>query len=95
MEYRCSTAIKVLGEGCEVCNPLQALQYAKDMTIDLNVEIDHLRIANLRARRDQTLHLVELAQDLDMPTNVIQWLRVEAGKLIELPNADVSSGGQD
>jgi hypothetical protein len=87
MKCKCSMAIKVLGEGCEACNPAQALEYAKDTIIGLNVEIDELKISSLRARRDQTLHLVELAQDLDLPSSVIQWLRAEAGKLIELPNS--------
>lgn len=46
------------------------------------MQADH-QLALMRARRDQTQHLVELAQDLDLPISVIQWLRAEAGRMID------------
>jgi hypothetical protein len=46
---------------------------------------DDFALTLMRARRDQVLHLVELAQDIGLPDNVIHWLRAEAGKLIEIP----------
>jgi hypothetical protein len=53
-----------------------------------------LPLMMLRARRDQVLHLAELAQDINAPANIIQWLRAEAGKLIEIPSAPaVEQGG--
>ena len=42
-ECKCSMAIKVFGDGCEVCNPAQALWYAKGTIEDQANEIEWLR----------------------------------------------------
>lgn len=30
MECKCNIREKLVGDGCEVCNPIKALEYAKD-----------------------------------------------------------------
>ena len=41
-ECNCSMRTKVLGDGCEVCNPIQALEYAKDAIADLTAENERM-----------------------------------------------------
>lgn len=38
-ECSCSLRVKLVGDGCEVCNPAKALEYAKDTIEDLESQL--------------------------------------------------------
>jgi hypothetical protein len=47
-ECQCDLRTKLVGDGCEVCNPALALEYAKQTIDDLRAEVEALRAAALR-----------------------------------------------
>ena len=39
MECKCNLREKLVGDGCEVCNPAKALEYAKERMADLEARL--------------------------------------------------------
>ena len=44
-ECKCKLAQKLVGDGCEACNPAKALDYAKDTIEDLRARVTELEDA--------------------------------------------------
>lgn len=42
-ECKCNVRTQVLGDGCSICNPMQALEYARQTISDLQEEITEER----------------------------------------------------
>ena len=45
LECKCTLSEKAVGDGCEVCNPSRALEYALETIAEQQCEIDRLREA--------------------------------------------------
>lgn len=42
-ECKCTMAQRIVGDGCEVCNPAQALEYAGERIETLTAQVEALR----------------------------------------------------
>lgn len=66
MKCKCKTlAQKLTGDGCEICNPSKALEYAKETIKDLEEEVEILKgtIKSLTGEWIITSHRVGLEDD--------------------------------
>lgn len=49
-ECKCSMKTRLVGDGCSVCNPAKALEYAKETIEDQKTEIHRLEAIEAAAR---------------------------------------------
>lgn len=59
-ECECSLRGSILGDGCSVCNPAQALEYAEERLVDQAVYIAKLRGVLQEIRAEAGSHTVAL-----------------------------------